>query len=85
MSVDTENVTVLEKLEERIVQMVDQLQQSRRKQAAAEKEAADLREELAEKERELDELRATQSDAAGDREAVRQRIEGLLDRIDSME
>jgi|GEM_PF-2319612 len=85
MSVDVENVSVLEKLEERIVDMVEQLKQSRRKQAAAEKEAAELREELAGKERELDELRSSQSDAEGDREAVRRRIEGLLDRIDSMD
>lgn len=85
MTADAQQVSALEKLEGRILDMVEQLKESRRKLQAAEQEAADLREQLAQKERELSELRSESDEAASDRDEVRRRIEGLLDRIDSME
>ena len=79
------HVSALEKLEKRILDMVEQLKESRRKQASAEAEAAELREKLNAKERELEKLQDETSEASADRDEVRRRIEGLLERIDTME
>ena len=85
MTAEAQQVSALEKLEGRILDMVEQLKESRRRQLAAEEEAAALRKQLAAKEQELEQLQSQTSDAAGERDEVRRRIEGLLDRIDSME
>ncbi len=82
---ETRDESALEKIESRILEMVEQLKESRRRAVAAEKEAAELREELADKERELEKLQSETSAAAGDQDEVRRRIEGLLERMDSME
>ena len=82
---DNHDVEALERLEARILEMVEQLRDARRKQVAAEKESARLKEELAERERTIERLEALRDDGQQGRKAVRSRIESLLDRIESLE
>jgi len=80
-----EDLAPLEQLEKRILEMVDQLREARRKQAAADQEIGRLRSALAEKEKQLERLNAAQEQVESGKREVRSRIESLLDRLDSVE
>jgi chromosome segregation ATPase len=82
---DNQDVEALERLESRVLDMVEQLRDARTRQLAAEKETARLREQLSEKERRLAELEARSDEGQNTRKAVRGRIESLLDRIEALE
>lgn len=82
---DNHDVEALERLEARILEMVEQLREARRKQLSAEKETVRLKDELAEKERTIEKLQAQRDDGQQGRKVVRSRIESLLDRIESLE
>ena len=82
---ESQDIAALEKLESRILEIVEQLRVARRKQTLAEEEAAQLREQLEEKQRRIDELDAQQNETESNRGAVKQRIEALLERIESIE
>ena len=75
----------LEQLEKRILDMVEQLREARRKQAAADQEISRLRAAVADKEKQLERLSAEQAQVESGKQQVRSRIESLLDRLDSIE
>lgn len=80
-----DDLAPLEQLEKRILDMVEQLQEARRKQAAADQEIGRLRSTLADKEKQLERLHAEQEQIESGKREVRSRIESLLDRLDSVE
>ena len=67
---EPQNLEPLERLEQRIVQTVSQLQAARQDKARAEQEAALLRQKVA--------------DLEGERRQILERVEGLLAHIDSL-
>lgn len=82
---ENEDLAAFERLESRILEMVEQLRAARRAQAEAEKVAAHGKKLLAEKDKLIAELEERQAGAVSDRGAVKRRIEGLLERIESLE
>lgn len=82
---DNQDVEALERLESRVLDMVEQLRDARGRQLAAEKETSKLREQLSEKERRIAELEARSDEGQSTRKVVRSRIESLLDRIETLE
>ena len=82
---DNRDVEALERLEARVLEIVEQLRETRARQLAAEKDVELLRHELAEKDRLIEKLEAERSDDQTSRKAVRGRIESLLERVESLE
>ncbi len=85
MGADNQDVEALERLEARVLRMVEQLRDARSRQLAAEKEAARLRDELSERNKRIAELEARSDEGQTTRKVVRNRIESLLDRIEGLE
>lgn len=81
---ESADLNSLEKLETRIVEIVEQLRSARELQQEAEQEAEKLRGQLDEKEREIEQLKVLASGADGTRGEVRRRIEGLLEKIEGL-
>lgn len=82
---DNQDVEALEKLEARVLHMVEQLRDARGRQIAAEKEAEALRKQLSETERRVAELETRTDEGRSSRKVVRSRIESLLERIETLE
>jgi hypothetical protein len=82
---ETVEVEALERLEGRILAMVEQLREARRLQAAAESETEKLRLALKESESRAEAAEAEKAETRSSSREVRRRIETLLDRIESME
>lgn len=80
-----EELAPLEQLEKRILDMVEQLREARRKQAAADQEIGRLKAALADKEKQLEKFQTEQAQVETGKREVRSRIESLLDRLDSLE
>ena len=78
------DINALEKLETRIVEIVEQLRSARELQHEAEQEAEKLRGQLDGKEQEITQLRTLTNGAEGQRSEVRRRIETLLEKIDGL-
>jgi septal ring factor EnvC (AmiA/AmiB activator) len=71
-------------LEEKILKTIELLKIERSAKATAEKASTRLREQLAEREEELDSVRAELVALRRDREEVRTKVEKMLDQIDSL-
>ncbi len=74
----------LDELENRVVEIVEQLRQARDLQRQAQREAEQLRARLASKDRELAHLRASAGSVEEQRGEVRRRIESLLDSVEKL-
>jgi uncharacterized coiled-coil DUF342 family protein len=71
-------------LEEKIYKAIELLKAARAGRAAAERDAHRLRDQLEQREEELDTLRSQMVSLRKEREEVRSRIEKLLKQIDSL-
>jgi len=71
-------------LEQKILRTIELLKSAREAKAAAERDAARLREQLNEREEEVETLRQELLGLRKDREEVRTRVEKMLDQIESM-
>ena len=71
-------------LEQKILRTIEMLKSAREAKAAAERDAARLREQLNEREEEVETLRHELLGLRKDREEVRTRVEKMLDQIESM-
>ena len=85
MSNETQEVEALERLESRVLEIVEQLREARRQLAASEKETARLKEKLGEAEERVRAVENVRTNARAGREEIRRRIEALIGRIESME
>jgi septal ring factor EnvC (AmiA/AmiB activator) len=71
-------------LEEKILKTIELLKVERTAKATAEKAAARLREQLTEREEEIDSMRAELVGLRREREEVRTRVEKMLGQIESL-
>jgi chromosome segregation ATPase len=71
-------------LEEKILKTIELLKVERAAKATAEKAAARLREQLTEREEEVDSLRAELVGLRREREEVRTRVEKMLEQIETL-
>ena len=71
-------------LEEKILRTIELLKSAREAKAVAERDAARLREELNEREEELDTMRQEMVAWRREREEVRTRVEKMLGQIESL-
>jgi chromosome segregation ATPase len=71
-------------LEEKIYKAIELLKSAREGKAAAERDAGRLREQLEQREEELDVLRGEMISLRKEREEVRGRVEKMLKQIDSL-
>lgn len=78
------DLNALERLENRIVEIVEQLRSARALQQEAEQEAEKLRGQLEEKELEISQLRSLTSGSDAQQSEVRRRIESLLERVEGL-
>ena len=85
MSNETQDVEALDRLESRVLEMVEQLREARRQLAASEQEAERLREKLSEAEQCARAVETERTSTLAGRDEVRRRIEALIGRIESME
>ncbi len=83
----TERVPVdqFQALEEKIYRTIELYKSARKAQAAAERDAQRLREQLEERDEQLITLRRESVQLKKEREEVRSRVEHMLEQIDSME
>ena len=82
---DAPDVAAFERLEERILALVEQLREERRRGRAAQEEIESLRARVVDRERQIERLGKDQSQAETARREVRDRIESLLTRLESIE
>ena len=78
------DLNALERLENRIVEIVEQLRSARALQQEAEQEAEKLRGQLEEKELKISQMRALTSGSDAQQSEVRRRIESLLERVEGL-
>lgn len=71
-------------LEKKVLRTIELLKTARESQATAERDAGRLREQLNERDEEIDTLRSELIALRKDREEVRTRIEKMLTQIDSL-
>ncbi len=71
-------------LEEKVYRTIDLLKNAREAKAAAERDAARLREQLEEREEQIESLRTEMVALRKEREDVRTRVEKLLKQIDAL-
>jgi hypothetical protein len=71
-------------LEEKILRTIELLKSARESNAAAERDAARLREELNEREEEIDTMRQELVGLRRERDEVRTRVEKMLGQIESL-
>jgi len=71
-------------LEEKVLRTIELLKSAREAKAAAERDAARLREQLNEREEEADTLRQELVGLRRDREEVRTRVAKMLDQIEAL-
>jgi len=71
-------------LEEKVLRTIELLKSARDAKAAAERDAARLREQLNEREEEVDTLRKELVNLRREREEVRTRVEKMLGQIESL-
>jgi chromosome segregation ATPase len=71
-------------LEEKVLRTIELLKSAREAKAAAERDAARLREQLNEREEEADTLRQELVGLRREREEVRTRVEKMLDQIEAL-
>ena len=71
-------------LEEKVLRTIELLKSAREGKAAAERDAARLREQLNEREEEVDTMRQELVGLRREREDVRSRVEKMLDQIDTL-
>ena len=71
-------------LEEKVLKTIELLKVERAAKATAEKAAARLREQLTEREEEVDSMRAELVSLRKEREEVRTRVEKMLDQIETL-
>ena len=82
---ETQDVEALDRLESRVLEMVEQLREARRQLAASEDEAAQLRQKLSAAEERVRAVEGERTNTQAGRDEVRRRIEALIGRIESME
>jgi hypothetical protein len=85
MSQETQDVEALDRLESRVLEMVEQLREAKRQLAASEQETTRLRVKLTEAEERVRSIESDRSSARAGRDEIRRRIEVLIGRIESME
>lgn len=85
MSNETQDVEALDRLESRVLEMVEQLREAKRQLAASEQETARLRQKLMEAEERARTIETDRTSTLAGRDEVRRRIEALIGRIESME
>jgi chromosome segregation ATPase len=71
-------------LEEKILRTIELLKSAREAKAAAERDASRLRQQLNEREEELDTMRKDLVPLRREREEIRTRVEKMLDQIESL-
>ncbi len=71
-------------LEEKILRTIELLKSAREAKATAERDAARLREQLNEREEEVDNMRHELVSLRREREEVRTRVEKMLDQIEAL-
>jgi chromosome segregation ATPase len=72
-------------LEEKILRTIELLKSAREARAVAERDAARLREQLNEREEEVDTMRQELVGLRREREEVRSRVEKMLEQIETLE
>jgi DNA repair exonuclease SbcCD ATPase subunit len=85
MSNETQDVEALDRLESRVLEMVEQLRETKRQLAAAEQESSRLREKLSQAESRAQATETDRARARAGQDEIRRRIETLIGRIESME
>jgi chromosome segregation ATPase len=86
-AVETANVPStadFQSLEQKVLRTIELLKAAREGKATAERDSARLREQLTEREEELDQLRHDMVALRKEREEVRTRVEKMLGQIDSL-
>jgi chromosome segregation ATPase len=81
---ETEGLGALAKLEERILETVEQLRSTRREKADAERESAALREQIAQSEQHTRKLTSELDSLRAERRQIGDRLERLLKQLDAM-
>jgi chromosome segregation ATPase len=82
---ETQDVEALDRLESRVLEMVEQLREAKRQVAASEQETARLRERLSEAENRARAIESDRTSARAGHDEIRRRVEALIGRIESME
>ena len=77
--------TAFEELEQRVLQLVTELKEAKRREALAVDEATELKVALADKDRVIERLRAARGKTERGREAIRKRVEALLVRVEKLD
>lgn len=85
MSNETQDVDALERLESRVLEIVEQLRETKKKLSDAEEQVESLREKLRLSEERAKTVETDRSRTQAGREELRKRIEALIGRIESME
>ena len=85
MSNETQGVDALDRLESRVLEMVEQLREAKRRLAEAEQESVRLREKLKQAENRAEAIETDRKKWRAGRDEIRRRIEGLIGKIESME
>ncbi len=85
MMTETQDVEALDRLEGRVLEIVEQLREAKRRLAAAEQETERLRERLREAERRARTIDSNRTKTRADQDEIRRRIEALIGKIESME
>jgi chromosome segregation ATPase len=86
-AVDTaplESATEFQSLENKVLRTIELLKTAREAQATAERDAARLRDQLNERDEEIDTMRSELIALRKEREEVRTRVEKMLAQIDSL-
>ena len=85
MSNETQDVDALDRLESRILEIVEQLREAKRQLSASEQESRRLREKLAEAENRAKVIESDRTKTRAGRDEIRRRIESLVSKIEAME
>ncbi len=83
-AVTTPSTDDFQSLEEKVLRTIELLKTAREAKTAAERNASRLREQLTERDQELDRMRGEMVALRREREEVRTRVEKMLNQIDSL-
>lgn len=81
---DSTGLAVLDQLENRLQGAIEQFRGSRQRQMVAEQDAAKAKNQLAQKEEEIQRLAREVEELCSERDQVRQRIETLLGQVEAL-
>ena len=74
-----------EHLEQRVLSLLAELKEARRRETLAREQVTELKEALEDKDRIIERLRSARGEAERGREAIRKRIEAILLRVEKLD